>query len=406
MSEDVKANEPDIELLTPPEAVRAVAPEDAERMIQLNDATMKLLDAKVDEFIESVIKAPAKSTDFETKLNAIHGLGNDDIKAAANASNRFLEQPLKTLKAEEGDGKANVSKNLLALRKTVEDLDPSKHSLSPAKKVFGFLARGGRSKNYFLKYQSSQEHLNSILESLYKGQDELRKDNAAIEQEKANLWSTMERLEQYIYLAKKIDGSLSERIQTLEAQDAQKARVVKEEMLFYVRQKVQDLQTQLAVSIQGYLALDLVKKNNLELVKGVDRATTTTISALRTAVTVSQGLANQKLVLDQINALNTTTGNLIEGTSNMLKAQTTQVQAQAASATVGVEQLQKAFDNVYLAMESISSYKLKALENMRVTVNELSTEIGKAQSYLDKVRAEELEAATSDLSLEAEDLKL
>ena len=42
----------------------------------------------------------------------------------------------------------------------------------------------------------------------------------------------------------------------------------------------------MAVTVQGYLALDLVKKNNVERVKGVDRASTTTGSALRTAVTV------------------------------------------------------------------------------------------------------------------------
>src|SRR5207237_787578 len=82
-----------------------------------------------------------------------------------------------------------------------------------------------------------------------------------------------------------------------------------------------DLATQLAVSAQGYLALELVRKNNLELAKGVDRATTTTVSALRTAVMTAQGLVNQKLVLDQIGALNTTTAEMIEGTSAMLHQQ-------------------------------------------------------------------------------------
>ena len=68
----------------------------------------------------------------------------------------------------------------------------------------------------------------------------------------------------------------------------------------------------MAVTVQGYLALDLVKKNNVELVKGVDRASTTTVAALRTAVTVAQALTNQKLVLEQITALNTTTANIID----------------------------------------------------------------------------------------------
>ena len=111
-------------------------------------------------------------------------------------------------------------------------------------------------------------------------------------------------------------------------------------MLFYVRQKHQDLLTQMAVSIQGYLAIDLVRKNNIELIKGVDRATTTTIAALRTAVIVAQALANQKLVLDQITALNTTTSNLIESTSKLLATQSVDINKQAASATIGIDSLQ------------------------------------------------------------------
>ncbi len=44
--------------------------------------------------------------------------------------------------------------------------------------------------------------------------------------------------------------------------------------------------TQLAVAVQGYMALDLIRRNNLELIRGVDRAQTTTVAALRTAVIV------------------------------------------------------------------------------------------------------------------------
>ena len=117
-------------------------------------------------------------------------------------------------------------------------------------------------------------------------------------------------------------GARRRRSPQIEATDPEKAKALRDDVLFYVRQKHQDLLTQLAVSIQGYLAIDLVRKNNIELIKGVDRATTTTIAALRTAVIVAQALANQKLVLDQITALNTTTSKLIESTSELLATQT------------------------------------------------------------------------------------
>src|SRR3546814_10889190 len=101
--------------------------------------------------------------------------------------------------------------------------------------------------------------------------------------------------------------------------------------LFHARQRTQDLLTQMAVTVQGYLALDLVKKNNVELVKGVDRASTTTVGALKTAITVAQAMTNQKLVLEQITALNTTTASIIDGTSKMLKDNSARIHEQAAS---------------------------------------------------------------------------
>ena len=132
------------------------------------------------------------------------------------------------------------------------------------------------------------KQLNAIVQSLYNGQDELRKDNAALNLEKQNLWDTMARLNQYIFIAERLDTELSTKIAEIEASDPERAQALREDVLFYVRQKHQDLLTQLAVSIQGYLAMDIIMKNNVELIKGVDRATTTTVSALRSAVIVAQ----------------------------------------------------------------------------------------------------------------------
>ena len=61
---------------------------------------------------------------------------------------------------------------------------------------------GDKLRDYFRKYESAQSHIDAIIKALYDGQDELRKDNAALEQEKVHLWETMQRLTQYIYIAR------------------------------------------------------------------------------------------------------------------------------------------------------------------------------------------------------------
>ncbi len=123
------------------------------------------------------------------------------------------------------------------------------------------------------------------------------------------------------------------------------------------------------------------------------------MSALRTAVIVAQALANQKLVLDQITALNTTTGNLIESTSELLRTQSAQIGEQAATSTISLEQLQTAFNNVYATMDQIDSYKLQALDNMKKTVDALSTQVDRAQTYLQ--RAKQPDSSAGELTLPA-----
>ena len=234
-------------------------------------------------------------------------------------------------------------------------------------------------------------HLNAIIKALDSGQDELRKDNAAIETEKANMWQMMGKLREYNELAAALDGPLEQKVAELEAAGrTEDANVVRSDALFPVRQRRQDIMTQMAVAVQGYMALDLIRRNNLELIRGVDRAQTTTIAALRTAVIVSQALSRQKLVLDQITALNTVTSNLIESTSEQLQIQGTQINQQAASSTVDVAKLQAAFDNVFATMDAVDTFRAQAIDSMAQTVQALEGQIQRAKPYLERTRQNEI----------------
>jgi uncharacterized protein YaaN involved in tellurite resistance len=374
-------------VLVPPAPVASVSPAQAGTVVPVDPAVAEQLEATADAFVDQVVGLDVHSPDFTGKVGSITRMGDREMREAAAVSNRMLDRPVKAMGSGLFDSGSPVSKSLIDLRNTIEELDPAKQGdLFSPRKLLGMIPLGSKLRDYFDRYRSSQTHLDAIINSLYHGQDELRKDNAAIEQEKVNLWATMGRLQQYALMAARLDQALEERILGLEATDPDRARVLRQDVQFYVRQKHQDLLTQLAVAVQGYLALDLVRKNNVELVKGVDRATTTTVAALRTAVMVAQALANQRLVLDQITALNTTTGNLIESTSSMLRQQTGRIHDQAASATININQLKTAFANIYATMEAVDSYKSAALQSMRATVDALESEVAKASGYLERAK--------------------
>jgi uncharacterized protein YaaN involved in tellurite resistance len=390
--------------LVPPAPVATVTDQQAlAQAQQVDPAAAKQIQATVAGYIDQLVALDEHSPDFDSKVQAIHDLGDADIRASAAVSNRLLQEPAKAMNSGPLSKTSDVSNNLVKLRRTVEDLDPQRQGLLSKKTLFGVIPFGNKLRDYFAKYESSQRNIDAIIQSLYRGQDELREDNAALEQEKTNVWAIKDKLQQYLYMSAQLDSALTAKIASLQSTDPEKAKALNEDVLFYVRQKRQDLLTQLAVNMQGYLAMDLIRKSNLELIKGVDRATTTTVSALRTAVIVAQALNNQKLVLDQIDALNTTTGNLIESTSELLKEQTGKVYDQAASSTINLQQLQTAFNNIYTTMDSIDTFKLQALDSMKQTIDGLTTEVNKAQTYLDRAKASSQNEAqaSGDLAIPA-----
>jgi len=385
-------------ILTAPAPTQPVAATAAPSLAPAVDpAALPGLDSKVDSFLTSLMTAAPRSPEFSQKAGDVRSMGDVDIRHAAESSNRLLQSPVKALTSGGLAEGSTVGKTLLELRRTVENLDP-KEATGP-KKLLGMIPFGDKIEDYFRKYQSAQSHLEGILHSLRNGQDELGKDNAALNLEKQQLWDAMGRLNQYVYVAERLDARLSATIAELEATDPDKAKALREDVLFYVRQKHQDLLVQLAVSIQNYLAIDIVIKNNIELIKGVDRASTTTVSALRTAVIVAQALGNQKLVLDQITALNTTTSGMIERTSQMLRDNSVAIQQQAASATIGLPQLQAAFANIYATMDAIDTFKVEALDNMAATIGTLETEVTKSRSYLERVAKQDQRVVQGTLDL-------
>jgi uncharacterized protein YaaN involved in tellurite resistance len=364
--------------LTPPDPVPQVAPEQAVGLVPVTTEQKSKLDTKVDAFVDELVQVDANSPQFGEKVDQITRMGQEQIRAAAAMSNRFLDRPVRAMDAD-----GSVGKDLAELRRTVEDLDPGRQGkLSGPRKILGIIPFGNRIKNYFDSYTSAQGHIAAILQRLESGKKELHLDNAAIDTERQKLWAAMGELEQMIHIAKTLDARLEAKALELDSSDPAKAKALRESALFYVRQRTQDLLTQMAVSVQGYLALDLVKKNNVELVKGVDRASTTTVGALRTAVTVAQAMTNQRLVLGQITALNKTTSDIIDSTSALLREQTAQIHEQAASSTIPLETLQRAFQNIYDTMDEVDNFKVRALESMKQTGTVLTSEVEKSKGYI------------------------
>ena len=365
--------------LEPPSPVAPIQAAQVAGLVPIDEETRVRLQERVDRYVAALMALGANDPDFGVKADQLSNLGQREVAALANQSNRFLERSTRALAG--GD----VGASLGRLREVVEDLDPARQgNLLEPRRIFGVIPFGSKLKAYFDRYAPAQSTIEGILRALSAGRDALLQDNIAIDGERRRMWEQMGQLEQMIHVARALDTRLDEAALVLDHSDPAKARAVRERALFQVRQRATDLLTQMAVALQGHMALDLIRKSNIELIKGVDRASTTTIAALRTAVMVAQALAGQKLVLDQITAVNDATANMIGGTGSLLRNEGTRIAEQAPSTAVDVAALQQAFANIHATMDTVDAFKAQALGNMKRTVDALSAETDKARLILDR----------------------
>ncbi|MGP4086866.1 toxic anion resistance protein [Streptomyces sp. KR55] len=387
-SQNTSPSHDDTFTLIPPEPVARVPREKAGGLVPVDDGVRDDMARKASDYVAGLAALDARSPEFAGKVGEITALGAGEMRTAAAQSNRMLERTVRSLPSKGGDAQSQVAGSLVELRRVVEDLDPRDLPAAKGRKFLSRLPGGNKLRDHVAKYASAQGTLNKIVGSLRGGQDELRRDNAALQTERVRLWETMGKLQEYVVLTEALDTAVEQHIAGVEASDPQAADSLRADVLFLVRQKHQDLLTQLAVCAQGYLAMDVVRRNNDELIKGVDRAATTTVSALRISVMLASALDHQKKVVDQVNALRGTTEDLIRGNAEMLATQSGEIQRIAADPAVGAETLRNAFQQIYRTLDAIDTYKVQATEAMATTVESLTAELQHASAYLERSRSQ------------------
>jgi uncharacterized protein YaaN involved in tellurite resistance len=320
--------------------------------------------------------------------DAVDSMGRD-LQTRSATRSRMLQAPLKEISHGTEDG-GDVAKSLSDLRIEVEKLDPSGLDTEAGwfTRAIGRIPGVGTPlKRYFMRYESSQTQIDAIVHSLEKGRDQLKRDNVTLGDDQKQMRELTRLLADQIALAQALDAVVVDKLATEIGPDDPRRQFVEEDILFALRQRTVDLQQQLAVNQQGVLAVEIIIRNNRELIRGVDRAIDVTISALQVAVTVALALAHQKIVLDKIEAINTTTSAMIAGTAERLKTQGTAIHQQASGTMLDMESLRQAFADIDIALEEISRYRREALPTMAGTILELDQLTAESEAAIERMES-------------------
>ncbi|MEV4320094.1 toxic anion resistance protein [Actinocrispum sp. NPDC049592] len=377
--------------LTPPDPVEPIPANRAAGLITLAEDVRADIGTKADEFTRRLTALDPRSPDFTTMLDEVLTVGAADMRIAASIAGALLDRSSAALagaRGEKASPQQEIALSLAELRKTVRELDPSKLPIT-GRKLLRIIPVANEAKKLLARYQAANEPVNALVVHLRMRQDLLHRDNSAIKGERERLWQTMNKLSESSAFAAAVDEAVERQANILDLADPAMAKALRSDVLHPIRQRQQDILTQLAVSAQGYLALDLLRRNNDELIRGVERAVSTTVSALRIALVISGALAHQRDVLDEIDALRSTTDGLIRSNAELLTLQSEDIRRAGSDPAVGVRTIQASFDQIFQAIDAIDEFKASAVHNMALTVSSLSGELRRAEDYLRRSHATE-----------------
>lgn len=318
---------------------------------------------------------PEDAGQLEVRQQHVAAIDNLGSKAQKDSALRsaMLREPIRKL-AQKGEDGGEVANALVNLNLKVDELDPEKFNLNPGwfARLLGMIPGVGTPlKRYFLQFESAQTVLDAIFRSLQTGADTLKRDNITLTDDQKQLRLATHKLRKAIELGMMVDNKLSQAAEQEIPSDDPRSGFIKEELLFPLRQRLMDLQQQLAVNQQAVLAIEIIIRNNKELIRGVSRAVNVTVNALNVAVTVALALANQRIVLKKIEAVNETTNKLIGDTARRLKDQGTAIHKQASTSQLDIQVLKQAFADIHAALDDIARFRQEALPQMAKTVLEM-----------------------------------
>ena len=383
--------------LSPPVAVKAIGPEQAEQAITVPPDVAARIDAMVETYVADAARLDPHGADYRRRIAEIGSIAEREIVATSELSNRLLGRPVHTLSGVL-DGRGPIARHLADLRRAIDGLSPAGYDLSDTRprKLLGLIPRGDPLQRYFERYAKAQAHLEAIIRALTDSRNGLQADNAAIGQEQSALWTEMETLRQYAYLARTLDQALERQIDALAAPDLASSRTLRQDVLFPVRQRLQDILLQLAVASQGYAALRVVQENNDQLIRAIGTATTATMAALRTAVMVAQALTQRRIVLDRLGFVNALASGMVEGSSTIARSGAADPGAGPAVPARDLASLEGAWNEVLATLDQIARYRSASLQAMGVTVRELTDQVGRSRDDAGRIVAAEGAAARAE----------
>lgn len=376
--------------LQPPEVIQPVGEQAARTAVPLAPELKSAVEDQVQRFMDGLLTEDVQSEGFKQRLDSAFALGREEVSIASSLmQGRLLQRNFA------GMEDSTAFKAIQEMRGHLDTLNPGKEGdLFQPQKLLGIIPWGNKLQAYFRKYQGASTQLQKSMQQLYAARDDMQRDVVDLEATRAKLWDAMQKLGGAIHFAETLDARLHAKVEALRSTDAARAQALEQEVLFYVRQNLQDMLTQQAVCTNGYLALDVLKKTGREMMNGCSRVATMGMSALAVAQTVARATGNQIKVMEMLGGVNSSIEALVAESGRQLNTHVEKTTQFAQNPMIGIERLKEMFDQTFKAMDAMDEFRSKSIEVMGQNNAIIKEQLAKADQYVDRLRQQQAREAT------------
>lgn len=357
--------------LIPPEVLAPVAAAQAQGAVELPPETKQRVEAQASAFVTALLTADVNSDAFREKLDAAFSVGRKEIADATTLSNAFTKQSFAA------DHESAAFKAITEMRELFDELNPAKQGdlLTPTKILGIPVPFMNKLTRYLRRYESAESHMSKLHEQIVATKDMVARGVAALGTEQQKLYASLGKLESAVYFINQVDEQLSAQVEALELSDANRARSLRKEVLYYVRQNVGDVQVAQALVINAYNVAGELRKAGREVITGCDRVATLGIAALSVAVTLAKATGMQIKAMEVVSGAKQSIEGLIVSTGEALNSHVQATTQFASDPILGVQSLQKMFDATFQAMDTMDSFREQALGSMKANNDMLRTQL-------------------------------
>jgi uncharacterized protein YaaN involved in tellurite resistance len=364
------------------ELIQPVAADKAKELVPLAPDVRSRVETQVDAFIDGLLTEDVTSQSFKARLDAAFRLGRSQIADTARLTNGFLKRNFA------GMEDSPAWKAIADIRQTMDELNPAKEGdLLAPEKILGFIPGGSKLKAYLRKFQSAESHLTEIMNELRKAQEQSQRDLLEIDSVEDKLVEQMRKLQEAIAFAEALDARVSQKMEELKATDPMRGKALEQEVLFYVRQNLGDMLGTKALAVNGYLAMGVLKQTGRNVVIGCDRVANNGMMALTIAQTVDIATANQVKTMEMLEGVKGQIESLTVQSSEMLGNHVQKVAEFSKNPLLGVETLQRAFDNTFKAIESMDAFRSEAIGTMGQNIAAMKKLVEQGEGYMNRAQA-------------------